>query len=89
MKQMLLWFGIVYGNLNALVLSLVAVGFGVDSSAGHAVCDRFTADLGTCRVWLLVVVALVFGTSTLLSLRRLLTVRRERTSLPPTSSSNS
>ena len=88
MKQMLLWFGILYGNLNALVLSLVAVGFGVDSSAGHAVCDRFTADLGTCRVWLLVLVALVFGTSTLLSLRRLLTVRRAHTTAPPSSSNS-
>ena len=85
MKQMLLWFGIVYGNLNALVLSLVAVGFGVDSAAGHAVCDRFTADLGTCRVWLLVLVALVFGSSTVLSVRRLLIVRRTRAPSPPSS----
>ena len=80
MKQMWVWFGIVYGNLNALVLSVVLGSLGVDSTTGRAFCGRFTADLSTCRVWILVLLVALFGSATLLSLRKLMAIRRSQKS---------
>lgn len=76
MKQMWIWFGIVYGNLNALVLSVVLAAFWVDSPHGQAFCSSFSVDIGSCRVWILVLLISFFGTATVLSLRRLLAVRK-------------
>jgi hypothetical protein len=76
MKQMWIWFGVVYGNLNALVMSVVVGAFGVDSEAGRAFCSVFSVDIGTCRVWILVALISFFGTATVLSLRKLMAVRK-------------
>jgi len=76
MKQMWIWFAVVYGNLNALVLTVVAGSFGVDTTSGRAFCTFFSVDTGTCRVWILVFLVAVFGSSTVLSLRKLMAVRR-------------
>ena len=75
MKQMWIWFAVVYGNLNALVFSVVAGSFGVDTTQGRAFCSLFSVDTGTCRVWILVLLVALFGSSTVLSLRKLMAVR--------------
>lgn len=80
MKQMWIWFGVLYGNLNALVMSVVVGAFGVDTESGRAFCTSFSVDIGTCRVWILVVLILLFGTSTILSLRKLMAVRKAESS---------
>jgi uncharacterized membrane protein YdbT with pleckstrin-like domain len=80
MKQMLIWFGIVYGNLNALVGSVVLGTLWVDGAQGKNACLKFFVDIGTCRVWIVLALVVVFGTSTILSLRRFMQVRREHRS---------
>lgn len=73
---MLVWFGLVYGNLNALVFAVVGGSLWVETVRGRAACSRIFVDSGTCRVWILVALAVLFGTSTVLSVRRLLSVWR-------------
>jgi hypothetical protein len=76
MRQMWIWFGIVYGNLNALVMSVVAGALFVDTRPGGRFCSSIFVDTGTCRVWILLILGGVFGTSTLLSVRKLMALRR-------------
>jgi hypothetical protein len=76
MRQLLISFGLVYGNLNALVLSLVFALTWAGSESGLAQCRKVSLELLGCRVALVLVVLVVFGGSTILSCIRLMQVRK-------------
>jgi hypothetical protein len=76
MNRSLVWFGVLYGNLNALVVLAVAGGIWVEKPSGQAFCSKFALDIGTCRVSIMMLVFTVLGTSTALSFRKLMQLRR-------------
>jgi hypothetical protein len=76
MGKLLLWFGILYGNLSAMVGIAVIVVWWTKQSSGRQFCADFGMPLTTCRSALLVLDVLVMGVATLLSFRRLSVVRR-------------
>jgi len=75
MNRSLVWFGVLYGNLNAMVVLAVAGGIWVGKPSGQAACAKFALDIGTCRVSIIVLVLVVLGISTALSFRKLMQVR--------------
>jgi hypothetical protein len=77
MGKLLLWFGILYGNLSAMVGLAVIIVWWTKQPAGQQFCSAAGLSLSVCRSGLLVSDVLVMGTATLLSFRRLSMVRRK------------
>jgi hypothetical protein len=77
MGKLLLWFGILYGNLSAMVGLAVLIVWWTKQPAGGQACMESGLSLSGCRSVLLVADVLVMGTATLLSFRRLSVVRRK------------
>ena len=65
-----LWFGLVYGNLNALVAGIVLSLLWTQKASGKATCEKVFLDIVNCRVSIILLVIFVFGTSTVLSVAR-------------------
>lgn len=78
MKSALVWFAIVYGNLNAMVVLAVMGALWVEEPSGRAFCSKISLDIFTCRVSIVVSVVALLGVSTVLSIKRLLSVRRSQ-----------
>lgn len=77
MKRLLLWFGLIYGELNALVLLVVLVTYWVEWESGARFCRTIGLGTEACRSVLIVVVVVAVGFATLRSVRRFLQIRRE------------
>ena len=78
MNQFLIWFALVYGNLNALVAGVVGLAIWAGGATGTKVCADWGMGVTSCRVTLVSVFALVLGTSTILSFKRLLDIHKGR-----------
>lgn len=77
MGKLLIWFGILYGNLVALVgLAVIAIWWTKDSS-GQQFCQAVELDLTGCRSLLLILDFVVMGTATFMSFRRLSMARNK------------
>jgi hypothetical protein len=87
MAQMLVWFAILYGNLNALVVTAVLSGIWVGTPKGSQFCEALSLNVFPCRVSFVLLSLIVFGTSTVWSFKRLLDIRR-RQSMKSKSSKN-
>ena len=74
----LVWFAIVYGNLNVLVIGVVLLSLWAKSASGVARCASWNLSPIGCQVSLVVLCTVVLGTSTVLSLKRLLDIRKRR-----------
>jgi hypothetical protein len=77
MGKLLIWFGILYGNLCALVGLAVVIVWWTKQPGGQQFCESVGLGLSACRSGLMVVDILVIGTATLMSFRRLAAVRRQ------------
>ena len=76
MGKILIWFGILYGNLVALVgLAVISVMWTKEPS-GQQFCQAWGVSLTGCRTGLLVLDFFVMGTATFLSFRRLAQARQ-------------
>jgi hypothetical protein len=76
MGKLLIWFGILYGNLVALVgLAVISVLWTKEPS-GQEFCQALGLSITGCRTGLLVVDFFVMGTATFLSFRRLAQARQ-------------
>jgi hypothetical protein len=71
MGKLLIWFGILYGNLCALVGLAVLVTWWTKHPSGQQFCQELGLQLTGCRAGLFVLDALVMGTATVMSFRRL------------------
>ena len=77
MGKLLIWFGILYGNLVALVgLAVLAVWWTKDGS-GHHYCQDLGLSLQGCRGILLVADFVIMGSATFLSFKRLSGTRKD------------
>jgi hypothetical protein len=76
--QFLVWFALVYGNLNALVVGVVFLSVWVGGSSGSSICADWGFGVTSCRVTLVGAYALVLCISTALSFKRLLDIRRRK-----------
>ena len=65
-----------------MVVLAVAGGIWAGKPSGQAACAKFALDIGTCRVSIIVLVLAVLGTSTALSFRKLMHVRRLKKDQP-------
>jgi hypothetical protein len=76
MGKLLIWFGILYGNLVALVgLAVIAIWWTKESS-GQRFCQVFGLGLTGCRSALLILDFVIMGAATFMSFRRLSTARK-------------
>jgi hypothetical protein len=76
MGKLLIWFGILYGNLVSLVgLAVISVWW-TKQPTGQQFCQDIGLRLTGCRSLLLLVDFVVMGTATLLSFQRLSAARR-------------
>lgn len=87
MGKLLIWFGILYGNLTALVGLAVIIVWWTRQPGGQGFCSGIGLDVSDCRSALLVLDVVIMGTATVLSFKRLSVVRRgfEKTGKPPSS----
>jgi hypothetical protein len=76
MGKLLIWFGILYGNLVALVGLAVITIWWTKESSGRQFCQAFGLGLTGCRSLLLILDFVVMGTATFLSFRRMSTARK-------------
>jgi len=77
MGKLLIWFGILYGNLSALVGLAVIIVWWTKQPAGHQFCTGIGLSVSSCRSALLVADVVIMGTATVMSFRRLSVVRRK------------
>ncbi len=77
MGKLLIWFGILYGNLSALVGLAVIIVWWTKQPAGQQFCTGIGLSVSSCRSALLVGDVLIMGTATVLSFKRLSVVRRK------------
>ncbi|MEY3903911.1 MAG: hypothetical protein RL189_3217 [Pseudomonadota bacterium] len=77
MGKLLMWFGILYGNLSALVGLAVIVVWWTKQPGGQQFCENVGLSLATCRSGLLLADVVVMGLATVMSFRRLAAVRRK------------
>lgn len=76
MKRSLIWFSILYGELNALVLLVVLGSEWVGTKSGQAFCSRLSLDASSCRVGVLGVISTSLVIAGALTVRRLQADRR-------------
>jgi hypothetical protein len=76
MGKLLIWFGILYGNLVALVGLAGLVVWWTKQTGGQRFCDEWSLSLTGCRSVLLVADVLVMGYATYGSFSRLSDARR-------------
>lgn len=77
MGKLLMWFGILYGNLTALVGLAVIIVWWTKQPSGQQFCENVGLSLTACRSGLLLTDVVVMGLATLMSFRRLAAVRRK------------
>lgn len=76
MGKLLIWFGILYGNLVSLVgLAVISVWW-TKEPTGRQFCQDVGLELTGCRSVLLLADFVVMGTATVLSFRRLSAARQ-------------
>ena len=76
MGKLLIWFGILYGNIVAMVgLAVLAVWWTKEGS-GRQYCQDLGLPLQGCRGLLLIADVVIMGSATFLSFRRLSATRR-------------
>lgn len=76
MGKLLLWFGILYGNLSALVGLAVLVVWWTQQASGQSFCSSLGLSPMGCRSGLLLADIVVMGVATVMSFRRLSEERR-------------
>lgn len=77
MGKLLIWFGILYGNLVALVGIAALIVWWTKQPAGQQFCESTGFGLSVCRSGLLVLDVFVMGLATVMSFRRLSAARRQ------------
>ena len=76
MGKLLIWFGILYGNLVALVGLAVITVWWTKESSGQQFCQGFGLSLTGCRSTLLILDFVVMGLATFMSFRRMSIARK-------------
>lgn len=77
MGKLLIWFGILYGNLSALVGLAVIIVWWTKQPSGQQFCGNIGLSVTVCRSGLLLADVVVMGLATVMSFRRLSAVRRK------------
>lgn len=76
MGKLLIWFGILYSNLVAMVGLAVLIVWWTKQSEGQQFCQSFGMGLTSCRGVLLVLDVVIMGTATFTSFRNLSLARK-------------
>lgn len=71
MKRSLIWFSIIYGELNALVVLIVIASLYMDSPSGKNFCGGMGFEPLACKSVALVTISVCLVISLFLSVRRL------------------
>jgi hypothetical protein len=76
MGKLLIWFGILYSNLVAMVGLAVLIVWWTGGADGQQFCQSIGLGLTGCRGMLLVLDVLIMGTATFTSFRNLSRARK-------------
>ena len=76
MGKLLIWFGILYSNLVAMVGLSVLIVWWTNQAEGQQFCGEVGMGVASCRSVLLILDLLIMGTATFTSFRNLSRVRR-------------
>lgn len=76
MGKLLIWFGILYSNLVAMVGLAVVIVWWTKQTEGQQFCQNFGMELTGCRSVLLVLDVVIMGTATFTSFRNLSRARK-------------